>query len=408
MRFINKELQVKRSLIVFFISLGGFGLTQSFESPVANDFNLNPIGYTSAFHFVSSGDLDGDGDVDLLISDFDSKFHYYENIGSTIAPNFSSGVVNPFGINVPEFGVCSCNHMPQVLVDIDGDGDLDLFAANWYQAAYLFAENIGTAQAPSYSDFTESFSWKPGTFNYPSNPGIAFVDIDNDGDLDFFSGQQSAMRFFENTGTAQAPTFTSAMVTNPFGLAITGDYIFPSFSDIDNDGDFDLFIGNQISSGDDVKYFENTGTSASASFQSPVLNPFNIENSSALISACTFSDYDNDGDSDLIISGKIGPNKEILFLENLSIVTSITELEENTFQISPNPATTFFQVHSADDISVTEYSILDVSGRLVQYEKISQKQTNKLTIQIDLVLAGSYFLKLTTLEGTIMKKLIIE
>lgn len=408
MGLINKGLQIKWSSIVFFISWGGFGLTQSFESPVANDFNLNPIGYTSAFHFVSSGDLDGDGDIDLLISDFDGKFHYYENIGSAITPNFSSSVVNPFGINVPEFGECNCNHMPQVFVDIDADGDLDLFAANWYLAAYLFAENIGTAQAPSYSDFTDSFSWNPGTFNYPSNPGIAFVDIDNDGDLDFFSGQQSAMCFFENTGTAQAPSFTTAMVTNPFGLAITGDYIFPSFNDIDNDGDFDLFIGNQSSIGDDVKYFENTGSSASAAFQSPVFNPFNIENSSALISACNFSDYDNDGDSDLIISGKIGTNKDILFLENLSLLTSVTESEGSAFQIFPNPATSFFQVHSTDDNSVTEYSILEVSGRVVQYEKISQKQANKLTIQIDFVRAGSYFLKLTTLEGTIMKKLIIE
>ena len=64
-------------------------------------------------------DLDGDGDLDLVIGSRDSTPHYFENTGTQASPDFTqrTGEANPFGgINLED------DHGP-VLTDIDGDGD---------------------------------------------------------------------------------------------------------------------------------------------------------------------------------------------------------------------------------------------------------------------------------------------
>lgn len=67
-------------------------------------------------------DIDGDGDFDVVVGEWDGNFNYYENIGSSISLMLIQciGVDNFFdGINIG-------NDLKLVFVDIDGDGDQDL------------------------------------------------------------------------------------------------------------------------------------------------------------------------------------------------------------------------------------------------------------------------------------------
>lgn len=136
-----------------------------------------------------------------------------------------------------------------------------------------------------------------------------FVDIDNDGDFDLIIGQYlEGAVFYKNIGTAEEPAFAEGE-TSPFGLNISTDYaIAPVFADMDGDGDFDVFISEDENI---VFYSENTGSPEMPDFGPPQTNPFGLE----LTQGYHFhavADLDNDGDID-IISGVYGG---FVFFEN--------------------------------------------------------------------------------------------
>ena len=127
----------------------------------------------------------------------------------------------------------------------------------------------------------------------------AFADLDGDGDFDaFFGGNYGDTFYSENTGTATAPQFAKPII-NPFGLKDVGIFATPEFADLDNDGDLDAFIGNN--SAGNIVYFENTGTATQPTFATPASNPFGLQNV-GWIGGNTFADLDGDGDLDAVIT----------------------------------------------------------------------------------------------------------
>lgn len=93
-----------------------------FTSPYGLQANTFP-------EFLTSGDIDMDGDIDILglrKKDTLTTLEYYENkAGSDGRPVFSSSIPSPFGLPVAKKRIESF-YFPS-LVDIDGDGDLDMF-----------------------------------------------------------------------------------------------------------------------------------------------------------------------------------------------------------------------------------------------------------------------------------------
>ena len=103
-------------------------------------FQSSPFGISNSATYaeLSWADLDGDGDLDLGISDNNGIFTYFENTGTVSLPAFAAGQTNPFGIQ-PGYG-----YTGTAFADLDGDNDLDLLKGVtdgnlWYQ------ENINSA-----------------------------------------------------------------------------------------------------------------------------------------------------------------------------------------------------------------------------------------------------------------------
>lgn len=159
-------------------------------------------------------DVNHDGIKDLVVganakgsSENKNSVIYYENLGTNANPNFIYRTNAFLQRDMLDNGVGG----HPVLVDLNGDGLLDLILANFYR----------------YKDLLD---------------------------------KESAMQYYQNTGTASQPEFT--LVTedwNNFSTSSFGLRIHPTFGDLDDDGDQDMLICSEAGN---VHYYENTGNSS--------------------------------------------------------------------------------------------------------------------------------------------------
>jgi hypothetical protein len=282
---------------------------QTYAAPVTNPGGYVPGG-GQIYQFLSTADLDGDGDNDIIIGDGYTGLFFYENTGSATNPTFAAPVTSPYGLA----GIGAFNAH---FADMDNDGDLDAFIgfANLvtYTIDVVYQENTGTATAPAFSAPVSSpFGLTIGTYDlFPTT-----ADIDNDGDLDLFVGEinYGNITYFQNTGTPAAPAFGAGQV-NPFGLAATYYQATPALFDMDGDGDLDMMVAEEYGV---FQYFENTGTPVSPAFGTARQNPFGLQGPPVLeyYVGMAAADMDGDGDIDLLTSGYGGP---VYYYENTSI-----------------------------------------------------------------------------------------
>ena len=267
----------------------------------------------SAISFI---DLDNDQDLDLSWGDyFQQSLYIVSNIGSQLNPIMDNDniitqfpyddPVNTAGLNLPSF------------IDIDNDSDSDLFVttlsgAYGYQLTnnFMFYENVENdylLQTYNYIDTVDLLS--------DINP--KFVDIDFDGDLDLFIGTNydptsfpwiGRIVFYENIGMDIDNNPVWELDSNNFLNMDLGNNLFPEFIDIDHDGDLDLFIGNYNGI---VHFFENIGTVYNKDFEYyGTIEDIDIQG----YSSPEFVDIDNDDDYDLLLGCVDG---KIYFYENI-------------------------------------------------------------------------------------------
>lgn len=298
--------------IAYFENIGS-GSNPTFAAPGTNPFSLTDVGEHAAPTFV---DIDDDDDLDALVGESSGSTHYFENIGTPASPAFAPVTIDPFGIVNINFLNPWVRSSP-AFTDLDEDGDLDLYNCQAFGIC-VFQRNLGSAAAPAFgSPSNVPFS---GVHN---DAAPTFVDIDADGDLDAFIGEQSrTVVFFENTDSG----FTRP--NNPFGLAKVNTFASPAFADIEGDGDLDGFVGQQNGN---IAFFENTGSPVAPSFASPATNPFGLTDLGSWASP-TLADVDGDGDFDALI----GVNSGLFYFENVGTPTapSFAAAVESPFGIS--------------------------------------------------------------------------
>lgn len=140
------------------------------------------------------GDLDGDGDWDLMVGETGGSISFYENTGSATAPQWTLK---------PSWALNTGHQysFPRVC-DLDLDGDLDLISGSRMHG-FITYRNDGTANAPLWASAPE---WSPPSSGERAT--LTFGDLDGDGDCDVVRGNFPAhVTAVENTGGASGPVW---------------------------------------------------------------------------------------------------------------------------------------------------------------------------------------------------------
>ncbi len=200
-----------------------------------------PMEFEGHFHFAPAlGDLDADGDLDMLLGTWNKGMMLMSNEGTPENPDF----VQVDGMTVT---LTRGSNSAPALVDIDGDADLDLFAGE-SSGDLNFYRNTGTPTEPKFELVSDKF----GGIDAGRRSVPRFADLDGDGDQDLLLGREyDGVAIYLNVGSPREPSFEESGT-----LAIPAPiYAAPALVDIDMDGDLDLFSGGL---GGGLLFFRNT------------------------------------------------------------------------------------------------------------------------------------------------------
>jgi hypothetical protein len=136
-----------------------------------------------------------------------------------------------------------------VLGDLDGDGDLDLLVGE-SSGTINFYRNVGTRMSPAFELVSDEYAG----IEVERRSAPALLDVDGDGDLDLLVGtERQGIRLWRNDGGAGEPAFVEADPV--LDARDVPAYSVPFAGDLDGDGDMDLLVGG-LSGG--LYYFERT------------------------------------------------------------------------------------------------------------------------------------------------------
>ena len=297
----------QRSLY-FIENLGSSDLPVMDIDNIISDFPYNDPIYTAGRNMPSFNDIDLDGDLDLFISvlggdggiQLSDNFLFYENIDNSFSLK-TTDFMNTIDLN--------SDVAPQ-MVDIDLDGDLDLFVGQDYDTSTFpirgrihFFRNIGNENQDLFQLEDDSFLGDDiGNSLVPT-----FADIDSDGDFDLFIGDYNGnIIFYKNIGDSSSMNFIYDSILDGID---SSTYLSPTFTDIDSDGDLDLFVGSNLGT---LSFYRNVGSSFDYSFELVTSLFSNID--VGVRSHPAFIDYDLDGDQDLIVGSH---NQNIKVYQNI-------------------------------------------------------------------------------------------
>lgn len=297
------------------IAIGGLALVSSATWAEAY-INPNEIWLDSGpIKGLCAKDIDQDGDLDIFTIHH-AVVNIIENIGTPMSPQFSTPkafLSNPSHVNLNRAGMTECDSV-RSSVDIDGDGDLDLFHTSdglKTSGVLSYMRNDNSTEHPFYSDENSDDLFGLSR-SYVAN--IVFKDIDGDSDLDAFINGDI---FYENAGAPKNPQFVKQEESpvralcqkyNATGLHPSAGLIV----DLNNDGRWDSVCYEGFKG--TVNYIEAT--------QDGYLPEKNIATLPALgiIKRPQITDVDDDGDLDIIIRSMANGN--IILYTNLGLGVS--------------------------------------------------------------------------------------
>lgn len=306
-------------------------------------------------------DVDGDGDVDVLVFNFlvGGIMEFHQNLSMETDGTCNNlifkrlnqawgdftecdcGVVS-FGGNCNDIGgrTASPTHSggKSVLAfDTDGDNDVELIFGDELCREITYMENLGTPETPQFSSLSTQYPDQLEPADFINFPSAFYEDVDFDGKKDLLIApnlitntidkrvnfQQSSWLYRNVGATDKEQRFE--FVKKSFlqdQMIELGENAAPALVDYDGDGDLDIIVGNSgtqlngefIAS---LSLLENKGTATLPSFELINDDYLNLSQSKFRDAKPYFVDLNNDGKKDLLLAATaIDLTHHLYFLPN--------------------------------------------------------------------------------------------
>ena len=223
---------------------------------------------------VASTDLDGDGDLDVLGANLVyDRIVWWENDGT---PANGGWITHTIVIGFD--GARSV-----AMIDLDGDGDVDVVGAAFLDGDITWWESDGTPANGGWVTHTIS-----GAFT--TAYALTVADLDGDGDVDVLGVNQAAntVAWWESDGSPANGGWTTHTIDGAFNGAAG-----VAAADLDGDGDLDVLGAANVA--DNITWWENDGTPADGGWTTHTIYT-NFDGAMSVAAA----DLDKDGDLDVL------------------------------------------------------------------------------------------------------------
>ena len=267
------------------------------SAAVFQESSSQVLGDIGLFAYPVFCDPDSDGDLDILCGRDGLTLTYFQNDG-----NASAGTWN---INASPFnGLAGDTYFNSpAMVDLNGDGKQDLVYGT-ADGPLIYYVNTGTAAAPAWTKNTTLFG---GIIDAGGASSPWFIDKDFDGDLDMFTGTNLGdIKYYRNDGTPSSPIFKYTKTYNALKHSL---YSFVSIAEVDQDSSWDALVGDMNGN----VYFHN-GNGTDFVWPKNALTLTNV----GYWSAPRFIDMDHDGDQDIVVGNEDG---YLVYFENQGSAT---------------------------------------------------------------------------------------